>query len=382
MTHFAHFVDIFGPDIQATNPTKYDQIIEKMSYYIESFETMFDQGRWELWNGNNWTPFLSQGAMHWCIAMWHDDPTRAGRIVKIINDIAKIHIPMTTVNGGYKEGVCQYSYMSVDATLTIAHLYARAFGEVWPGADYSRLEASAKWHLDSYDTSGHAVDFGDSHACGGTKRSTMNAALATIIAAPTPAAAAAAAAAMPSGTGMDPCTLRLWSSSAYYVTAYNPFTFFPALAIAKHNLGAASSTTTWNDLAAECDPGPKPGTEPLGSGISTVYPILGYGKLMRPLLASCTTNDAARWGCSPDDDPDVDKRPRLLMQGMYSMLALQGRPNAFPHSEVDYGTFKWSTFGVTLLGELGYGTFATSTDPNGWDHRRYVTIISFQQPLC
>lgn len=102
---------------------------------------------------------------------------------------------------------------------------------------------------------------------------------------------------------------------------------------------------------------------------------------MRPLLASCTTNDAARWGCSPDDDPDVDKRPRLLMQGMYSMLALQGRPNAFPHSEVDYGTFKWSTFGVTLLGELGYGTFATSTDPNGWDHRRYV-IISFQQPLC
>eukprot|EP00729_Bicosta_minor_P025795 gene25795-24378_t len=59
---------------------------------------------------------------------------------------------------------------------------------------------------------------------------------------------------------------------------------------------------------------------------------------------------------------------------MYSMLALQGRPNAFPHSEVDYGTFKWSTFGVTLLGELGYGTFATSTDPNGWDHRRYLNV--------
>ena len=54
------------------------------------------------------------------------------------------------------------------------------------------------------------------------------------------------------------------------------------------------------------------------------------------------------------------------------MLALQARPNAYPHSEVDFATFKWSASGVTLLGELGYGTFATAT--NLWDLRRYVGV--------
>ena len=376
LKHFTHFVDIFGPDIQATNPTKYAQILGKMSYYIDSFEEAFDQGKWELWNGNNWTPVLSMGAMHWCIAMWHDEPARAGRIIKIINDISLLHIPMTTVNGGYKEGVCQYSYMSIDATLTIARLYAAAFGEVWPGADYARLEASAKWHIDSYDTTASAVDFGDSHACSGMVPTTIRAALASVIAAPNPQAAAVAAAAMPggSGGGMDACMLRQWSSAAYYLNAYDPWNYPPALAIPKYNIGSAeAAATTWNDLAAECDPGPKPGTEPLGPAVSTVYPVFGYGKIMLPLLTTCTSDsDVEMWQCSADDDPNVDKRPRLKMLGMYSMLALQGRPNAYPHSEVDYATFKWSTFGVTLLGELGYGKIATSTGP--FDLRRYVTV--------
>ena len=30
---------------------------------------------------------------------------------------------------------------------------------------------------------------------------------------------------------------------------------------------------------------------------------------------------------------------------MYSNLALQARPNSFPHSEIDVGTFKWSRRG-------------------------------------
>ena len=110
--HFCHFVDNFRDEIQATNPTKYQQLLDKLSFYVTDFESDFDQGYWTLWNGNNWTPFLSEGVMHWVITFWHDDTERASRIMKIINDINMIHIPMTTINGGYKEGVCQYSYVS------------------------------------------------------------------------------------------------------------------------------------------------------------------------------------------------------------------------------------------------------------------------------
>ena len=307
--------------------------------------------------------------MHWAVVFWHAEPERAGRLVKIVNDVEMLHIPMTTTNGGYKEGVCQYSYMSIEAQLSIAVLYAKAFGEVWPSMDMDRITAMAQWQLDSYDTAGMAIDFGDAHQCRGMVRTTLHAALAPIIVAPSAEAAAAAAAGMPGGT-MDPCQLRSWASKAYYVNAYNPFNYYPALAVAKHSPAGGSATTTWNALAAECEANSKPGTEPLGPATARVYPELGYALVKMPMLTSCSASDAARWECFDNDASDPDLRPRLRHQGMYSMLALQGRPNSFPHSEVDFATFKWSAFGVTLLGELGYGTISTSIGT--WDLRRYI----------
>ena len=157
---------------------------------------------------------MSEGIVHWVVTFWHDEPARASRIMKIVNDINMLHIPMITVKGGYKEGVCQYSYMSLESQMNIAVLYARAFGEVWPSLALDRVQAMAQWHLDSYDTAGMAIDFGDAHQCRGMVRSTVIAALAPVIAAPTPTAAALAAAAMPGGAGIDACQLREWSSKA------------------------------------------------------------------------------------------------------------------------------------------------------------------------
>jgi hypothetical protein len=111
--------------------------------------------------------------MHWVVVFWHDEPVRAARLMRIINDISLLHNEYTTDGGVYVEGVCQYSYMSIDATLSIAALYARAFGEVWPALDAVKLQAMGMWQMDAHGTDGYAVEFGDS--CGARFRQDISA---------------------------------------------------------------------------------------------------------------------------------------------------------------------------------------------------------------
>jgi hypothetical protein len=54
------------------------------------------------------------------------------------------------------------------------------------------------------------------------------------------------------------------------------------------------------------------------------------------------------------------------------MLALQARPNSFPHSEVDFGTFLWDSVGVALISEFGYGTIGSAV--NKFDLRRWEQV--------
>ena len=53
--------------------------------------------------------------------------------------------------------------------MSIATLYARAFGEVWPALDTAKLQAMGRWQMDAHGTDGHAIEFGDSHKCKGSK---------------------------------------------------------------------------------------------------------------------------------------------------------------------------------------------------------------------
>lgn len=350
--HFAHFVDIFGADIRSFDAAALAAVETKLLSYIDSpgrgFLQMFANRHWSLWNGNNWTPVLCEGAMYWAVAYWHEDKARATQVIRVINDISAIHKGMIGHDGGYKEGVCQYSYMSVNSQLGISSLYFSAFDEPWPTADPALLQSMARWQVDSHDTAGKAIDFGDSHNCRGTNQVTLFAALAPEI----------VGAAEPGTVELDPCLVRSWASSAYYLQCRNPFVFWPAFV-----------SRAWKTTVDACDPGSSAaGIRPLGSGLARIYPDTGYGMLRLPLLAECTADSAERWGCSNATATLSD--PKLLDLGIYSMLALQARPNEFPHSEVDFATFKWSAFGVTLLGELGYGTIATSTGP--YDLRRYA----------
>ena len=352
MQHFAHFVDIFRADILSFDAAALAAVEAKLLSYVDSpgrgFMQMFENRHWSLWNGNNWTPVLCEGAMYWAVSHWHEDKERASQVIRIINDISTIHKGMIGSDGGYKEGVCQYSYMSLNSQLVISALYLSAFGEPWPTADPAQLQSMAQWQIDSHDTAGKAIDFGDSHNCRGTNQVTLFAALAPEI----------VGTAQPGTAVLDPCLVRSWASAAYYLQARNPFVFWPAFV-----------SRSWKTTVDACNTGSSAaGIRPLGSGLARIYPDTGYGLLRLPLLAECTAASAVRWGCSNATTTLGD--PKLLDLGIYSMLALQARPNEFPHAEVDFATFKWSAYGVTLLGELGYGTIATTIGP--YDLRRYT----------
>ena len=49
-----------------------------------------------------------------------------------------------------------------------------------------------------------------------------------------------------------------------------------------------------------------------------------------------------------------------------------GRPNAYPHSEIDFGTFKWSAYGAQFISDLGYGSIAAGYI--WWDLRRHAQL--------
>ena len=38
-------------------------------------------------SGNNWTPRLSVGALHWVIAFWHEQRAIAEEVLRMINDL-------------------------------------------------------------------------------------------------------------------------------------------------------------------------------------------------------------------------------------------------------------------------------------------------------
>ena len=194
-------------------------------------------------------------------------------------------------------------------------LYARAFRETWGSIDAARLARGAQWQLDTYDTAGYAIDFGDSHACRGTTTVTLYAAFAAEVVAPIDS---------PVTSTVDPCLIREWSALAYWLNVGDPWQFFAVLA---NNL---------TGMQAKCSPGASSahaGIRPLGPGRFEVYDG-AYGAIKSPLFDACSEEDAARWGCSNDTVlfffPFFFPDPRLKDAFLYSNLALQARPNEFP----------------------------------------------------
>ena len=102
----------------------------------------------------------------------------------------------------------------------------------------------------------------------------------------------------------------------------------------------------------------------MGGEQVVVFPEGGYGSIRTPLLSGNESLPICFGNNSDTDWSDIciKSKPSIADHIPYSYIAIQARPNSFPHSEVDFGTFIWSAFGSRLLSEYGmYCIFSVET---------------------
>ena len=277
MKYWSLVVDTLRPWLSAENHTA---IEAKMDERITSFQTIFYSGGWALWNGNNWTPYLCEGALYWAITYWHEKPTIARGVLQIIYDVMWLHGPMYASETGvnidrhgnlasskasvYVEGVSQYSFMSTGSTLNMAALLRASFGQAPPAlkALAVEIERVYSWQLATVGSDAYLVPFGDSHrARGFGAPDVLNAMLAREIMFNVSSTTAAAAVGGTNVGGVGPvglnyvagsnsreafqarsramedrltlesaCEVKKWFASSYFQSYHHPFEFIPELA--------------------------------------------------------------------------------------------------------------------------------------------------------
>lgn len=313
---------------------------------IGLFMSNFNTGHWNLWNGNNWTPHLCIAAMSWLVSFWHEDPSTAREVLAMINDILWLHRNMFTSDGVYVEGVAMYSFMSITGLIGISAMQRASFGFAPNAVDANSLAGLVEYHLASMSTDAYTVPFGDSHKKRGWGDfSTLQAAVASEIIG------------RPVDSALSPCGAREYSAALYGSGGLyeDPWRISPELL-----------SLNLTRLVASCS---SAATQPLGGAMQRIFSEGGYASMRLPLLVPDDT-----FPCFGSDTSErcVKGKPSLVDNIPYSFLALQARPNSYSHSEVDFGTFTWSAWGVRLISEYGYGTIATAVGQ--WDFRRYEYI--------
>ena len=104
--HWSLFTDILVP--AGGKPEAMKVVFDKLERYIGLFMESFKTGDWSLWNGNNWTPVLCEGALYWAIAFFHENEGTARDVIKAVNDISTLHRDKTTANGAYASRAVQF----------------------------------------------------------------------------------------------------------------------------------------------------------------------------------------------------------------------------------------------------------------------------------
>jgi len=418
--YWASFVDIFRPYMSVSNLTR---VASKMEERIDFFLDIFYGGSWALWNGNNWTPYLSVGAVKWAIVFWHEEPAKAKEVLRAVYDVLWLHCsqyieetyihapsfytPMTAPSieaSVYAEGVAVYSYMSTQSLLKIAALTRGSFGGVPPAIESiaELIEKVPAWSIRTQASDAMLVPFGDSHRSRGFgSTAILHALLArevlfndTVKDASTAVGGRtccnnlyeanerhARSKAMTLRLKVEStCLVKRWMSGAYHQSYNSPDDFPPELA------------KNWTDIIASCRNSNSNVSEgsvlsqPLGGFEDIVLESGGYSALRTPLLprnSSAYTNNAAGEICFQPGTTDTSGDTAGCLSGdstaltlsansPYSVLALEAKSSSSPHSEVDFGTFVWTAWGTRLISEHGYGTIATSVATT--DTRRFEDV--------
>jgi hypothetical protein len=327
VTYFVHFFDVMASEGTLLSSEDLQSLQTTLQNQIELFVDIFWTGQWQLWNGNNWTPYLCVAALEWAIVFWHESKDLALEVLKIVNDIMWLHRKYYTADGVYTEGVAMYGFMSLEGQMAMAALTRASFGFSPASIDVETIEKTASYLVSSMATDGYMIDFGDSH-----RKRGWSVPMAVVEAAIAPVAINGEAIA---GASINSVQARAFSASLYGSSGFyaNPWRI----------RGDVLQFDSLNSIRSL----PQYESQPLGGELLDVFESGGYARFLAPLL------DVNYQGPVCFDSLCIDRAlPSLADNIPYSSVSLQARPNTFAHSEVDFGTFIWSVWGSRLISDL------------------------------
>ena len=124
MRVYAMMADILWDEL---SPTDHQTLRDTLDPQIDGYLAHFENQHWAVFNGNNWTPVLSEAALYWAIAYYHEDP-RAPEVAELAIQSMWLHRDAYLEDGVYYEGLLMYSQVSFDPIMTVSRLAQKSFG--------------------------------------------------------------------------------------------------------------------------------------------------------------------------------------------------------------------------------------------------------------
>lgn len=309
------FADTLWDDL---SPGEHQILQDTFDPQIDGYLNHFDEQHWAVFNGNNWTPVLAEGALYWAITYYHED-TRAPEVAKLALYSLWLHRNAYLDDGVYYEGLLMYSQVSFDPIITTARMAKASFGINTFSTDWEKMNLFSQWALAFMGPDGYTIDFSDSWPVKGwgsfmpLLAHMTNPVTGDIDLDP------------------DPCfSAEFFNNKYYYHGLSDPWYIHPALA------------QDWASILAAC-----PTNDPLPNGIElNTWETGGWGSIRIGLPNSTTL------GSSQDPISRFHQMDQV-------MLAMSAIPNTYPHTELDFGTVVWIAYGNRLLKDFGYGTISS-----------------------
>ena len=314
MRVYTMVADVLWDELTAA---EHQALEEAFDPQIDGYLNHFEEQHWAVFNGNNWTPVLAEGALYWAITYYHEDP-RAPEVAKLALYSMGLHRDAYLADGVYYEGLLMYSQVSFDPVMQVARIAKSSFGYDLAAMHWDRMGDFADWAMAFMATDGYTVDFSDSWRKKGW--GTFMPLLAHMI---------------DPQTGRpelspDPCFAASFFSNKYYFHGFtDPWNAHPALA------------QDWPGILDACVGGPSQ----LSDVETRVWSEGGWGSLRVGVPGQTSLGASA--------DP-VSR----FSQTDQTMVAISAIPNTAPHTELDFGGFVWTAYGNRLLWDWGYGSIS------------------------
>ncbi len=313
------FLDTFWGDLSTED---FNAVSSELEFEIDDYIRSYQENHWNIANGNNWTVILNSAALYWVITFYHENTPKARQVLEYVLASNWLHRDFFMSQGEYVEGH-SYSNLSVSNYLTINRLLRASFGQPLEAVKWDTIQHHMDWMIESMDSSGTTVDFGDSWL------STGMATYAPLILAYYKEEIGLESV---SSTHIDSCRIKDYFRSSYFSKHFeNPWNTSTVLA------------RNWHELSSTCQNQSVQGAH--------IRHYQDYGlSILRTFQPGKTLTGT-----------DIGDAERLSFADE-TVLAVTSTDNFLPHRETDYGGIIWSAYGNRLLWDFGYGEIAKNKE--------------------